>query len=40
MALYFWCDNFETLFIVEVYSTFSSVTLVGYEKLVKKILVT
>ena len=30
MALYFWCDNFE------VYSTFSSVTLVGYEKLVKK----
>ena len=28
MALYFWCDNFENLFIVEVYSTFSSVTLV------------
>ena len=40
MALYFWCENFENLFIVEVYSTFSSVTLVGYEKLVKKILVT
>ena len=36
MALYFWCDNFENLFIVEVYFTFSSVTLVGYQKLVKK----